>query len=246
MRISIIIPFCNEEENAEGVIKELQSTHPSAEIIAVDDGSRDQTPAVLARQSGIRVITLPLRSGQSAALYRGLMEASGDVLVLIDGDGQTSIPDIHKLVDCLPEYDFVNGCRTTRMDSPSRRWASGVANMIRQGILHDGSRDTGGSPKVLKRECLPYLAPLDGMHRFIPALLTHAGFRTLEVPVLHRPRTAGRNKYGLWKRAVQGTLDLIGMRWFLGRRFDGQSGPLAIHARLNRDGIENEEKNHSD
>ena len=141
MRISIIIPFCNEEENAEGVIKELQSTHPSAEIIAVDDGSRDQTPAVLARQSGIRVITLPLWSGQSAALYRGLMEASGDVLVLIDGDGQTSIPDIQKLVDCLPEYDFVNGCRTTRMDSPSRRWASGVANMIRQGILHDGSRE---------------------------------------------------------------------------------------------------------
>jgi len=220
MKISIIIPFYNEEENAEGVIQEIQSIHPEAEIVAVDDGSLDGTNAILTRQNGIRLIALPQRSGQSAALYQGMTAARGDVLVLIDGDGQTSIPDIQKLLSYVPEYDFVNGHRATRMDSWSRRMASRIANQTRQRILHDGIKDTGGSPKVLKRECLPYLAPLDGMHRFIPAMLAHAGFRIREVPVSHRPRLAGRNKYGLWQRAIRGSLDLVGMRWFLGRRFD--------------------------
>ena len=225
MEISIIIPFHNEEENAEGVIEELQSIHPEAEIIAVDDGSDDGTAAILGRQDGIVITTLPRRCGQSAALYRGMMAARGDVLVLVDGDGQTSIPDIEKLLAYIPEYDFVNGYRATRMDSWSRRMASRWANQVRQRILRDGIRDTGGSPKVFKRECLPYLAPLDGMHRFIPAMLKHAGFRIQEVPVSHRPRTAGTNKYGTWSRGLRGTLDLMGMRWFLGRRFENLGGP---------------------
>ena len=224
MEISIIVPFYNEEENAEGVIQEIQSVHPEAEIIAVDDGSRDQTNDILIRQKGIHLITLPQRAGQSAALYQGMAAARGDILVLIDGDGQTSIPDIQKLLSYIPEYDFVNGHRTTRMDSWARRMASRFANQTRQRILHDGIKDTGGSPKILKRECLPYLAPLDGMHRFIPAMLVHAGFRIQEVSVSHRPRLAGRNKYGLWQRAVRGSLDLVGMRWFLGRRFDDLGG----------------------
>ena len=62
------------------------------------------------------------------------------------------------------------------------------------------------------------------MHRFIPAMLVHAGFRIREVSVSHRPRLAGRNKYGLWPRALRGSLDLLGMRWFLGRRFGGLRG----------------------
>jgi dolichol-phosphate mannosyltransferase len=224
MEISIIIPFHNEAENAEGVIQEIQSLHPEAEIIAVDDGSQDQTHEILIRQKGIQLITLPQRAGQSAALYHGMTAARGDILVLIDGDGQTSIPDIEKLLSYIPEYDFVNGHRATRMDSWSRRMASRFANQTRQRILHDGVKDTGGSPKILKRECLPYLAPLDGMHRFIPAMLVHAGFRIREVSVSHRPRLAGRNKYGLWPRAVRGSLDLLGMRWFLRRRFGDLRG----------------------
>ena len=106
MHISIIIPFYNEEGNAEGVIKETQALHPEAEIIAVDDGSTDQTAAVLRRQKNIRLISLPRQSGQSAALYRGIMEAHGDLLVLIDGDGQTHIPDIQKLIAYVPESGF--------------------------------------------------------------------------------------------------------------------------------------------
>ena len=200
MHISIIIPFCNEERNVENVIAEIQSTHPEAEIIAVDDGSSDQTLAVLNRQSGIRSIALPQRSGQSAAIYRGLMEARGDILVLIDGDGQTSIPDIKNLIAYIPEYDFVNGNRIARKDSWPRRKASRVANAIRRWVLRDATYDTGGSPKVMKRECLPYLLPFDGMHRFIPAMLLHAGFHTIEIPVAHNPRTQEKNKYGLWRR----------------------------------------------
>ena len=68
MEISIIIPFHNEAENAEGVIQEIQSVHPEAEIIAVDDGSQDQTHEILSRQKGIQLITLPRRAGQTAAV----------------------------------------------------------------------------------------------------------------------------------------------------------------------------------
>ena len=220
MHISIIIPFYNEEGNAEGVIEEIQTIHPEAEIIAVDDGSTDQTAAVLRRQKNIRLISLPRQSGQSAALYRGIMEAHGDLLVLIDGDGQTSIPDIQKLIAYIPQYDFINGHRVDRMDSWTRRIASRIANATRQRVLHDKVLDTGGSPKVMKRKCVPHLFPIDSMHRFIPAMMVRAGFRTIEVPVSHRPRVHGENKYGFWRRAVRGTMDLIGMKWLLSRRFE--------------------------
>jgi dolichol-phosphate mannosyltransferase len=220
MHISIIIPFYNEEGNADGVIKEIQALHPEAEIVAVDDGSTDQTSAVLRLQKNIRLISLPRQSGQSVALYRGIMEAHGDLLVLIDGDGQTSIPDIQKLIAYMPQYDFVNGYRVDRMDSSTRRIASWIANTTRQRVLHDKVLDTGGSPKVMKRECVPHLFPIDGMHRFIPAMMVHAGFRTIEVPVSHRPRVHGENKYDLWQRALRGTMDLIGMKWLLSRHFE--------------------------
>jgi len=232
MHISIIIPLYNEEESAEAVIKEIQATHPDAEIIAVDDGSTDQTAAVLRRQKNIRLISFTQRSGQSAALYRGITEARGEVLVLIDGDGQTSIPDIEKLIAYMPQYDFVNGHRVDRMDSWARRIASRIANGTRQRVLHDNVLDTGGSPKVMKRKCVPYLLPVDSMHRFIPAMMVHAGFLTIEVPVSHRPRAHGENKYGLWQRAVRGTMDLIGMKWLLSRRLEAHDGESPGNAGL--------------
>ncbi|MFP6639533.1 MAG: glycosyltransferase, partial [Myxococcota bacterium] len=202
MNLSIIIPFHNEEEDAEAVIGEVLELHPDAEIVAVDDGSTDNTPAVLSQIRGIKVITLPQCIGQSGALYRGLMEARGDILVLMDGDGQSSTPDIERLLKYIPEYDFVNGLRAGRRDSLARRLSSGFANSIRSRFLGDGMRDTGGSPKIMKKICVDHLVAVDGMHRFIPAMLAAAGFRSIEVPVQHRERRHGTTKYTNFQRGA--------------------------------------------
>ena len=239
MKVSVIVPFHDEEENVAAVLTEIREYQPDAEIIAVDDHSSDRTPEILAQQPGVRVIRLPKQLGQSAAVYRGFVAATGDVCVMMDGDGQSSAADIKVLLEYLPEYDFVNGCRANRSDSIGRRLASRFANALRRAVTADGMLDTGGTPKVMKRECVAHLVPFDGLHRFIPALLVSAGFRCIEVPVAHRERLHGRTKYTNWGRGLRGVWDLVGVRWLLGRKIDSSAlGTTAAEAGNESDGGE--------
>ncbi len=233
MRVSIIVPFFNEELNVAPVLEEIRQLHPEAEIIAVDDGSTDGTPAALAKQADVTVLRLPRNCGQSAATYRGLIEATGDVCVLVDGDGQCSVEDIKRLLEHIPEYDFVNGRRANRMDSTSRRIASKVGNGLRNLFTGDGMQDTGGSPKAMKRECVAPLVAFDGMHRFVPAMLHSAGFKMIEIPVAHRQRLHGQTKYTNWGRALRGAWDLIGVRWLMQRKID----PRNMESSITRGGV---------
>ncbi len=220
MKLSIVIPFHDEEENVVPVLNEIRRCHPEAEIIAVDDHSTDRTSEILGGQSGVRLCRLPRRLGQSAAVYGGLVRATGDVCVIMDGDGQSSAADIKRLLEFFPEYDLVIGCRVERCDSMARVVVSRIANRLRRGFTRDGVTDSGGTPKAMKRECVEHLIPFDGLHRFIPALLSRAGFRVIEVPVSHRRRLHGRTKYGTWGRAWRGVWDLLGVSWLLRRRID--------------------------
>ncbi len=219
MKISIIVPFYDEEQNIVPVLSEIRLAYPQAEIIAVDDGSRDLGFEILSQQAGVRVHRLPRHMGQSAAIYAGLKLATGDVCVLLDGDGQSDVADIKTLLEYIPDYDMVNGCRDGRQDTSTRILASRAANWLRNAFTHDGMRDTGGTPKAMKRQCVDDLVPFDGLHRFIPALLRQAGHRIIEVPVSHRRRLFGETKYTNWRRALRGAWDLVGVRWLLSRRF---------------------------
>ena len=179
MKLSVVIPFFDEETNVGPVLRELRRIHPEAEIIAVDDGSGDGTYEVLSAlrdEAGLVVHRLPRHLGQSAAIYAGLCRAQGDYVVLMDGDGQSDPSDIKRLLAELPAHDLVNGRREVRSDTAARRVASRVANAVRAGWLRDGMRDTCGTPKAMKRECVEHLVPFDGMHRYIPAQLAAAGF----------------------------------------------------------------------
>lgn len=220
MKLSVVIPFRNEEGNVTPVVSEVLRFHPDAEVIAVDDCSTDATADELAGLRGIVSIRLARHGGQSAALIAGLRRATGDVCVMMDGDGQTSASDIKRLLEHFPEYDFVNGRRANRNDAASRRLASRFANRIRNWFTGDGMLDTGGSPKAMKRECVDHLIAFDGMHRFIPALLVRAGFKSIEIPVEHRARLHGSTNYTNWGRGLRGAWDLIGVRWLLSRRLD--------------------------
>ena len=225
MKYSIIIPFYNEQENAATVINEVLESNPNAEVIAVDDGSKDHTLRELqAFDNRILILAATANRGQSAAMYAGMRAATYDWIALMDGDGQNDPADFPKLYDELSRSgaDFACGYRAVRKDTASRRWASKIANSIRRAFLNDGVRDTGCSLKMMRRECVDHLVPFNGMHRYIPAMLMHAGYRFSEVAVNHRGRIAGVSKYTNWDRALRGVYDLIGVSWLLKRkvRFD--------------------------
>jgi dolichol-phosphate mannosyltransferase len=226
MRISIIVPFFNEADNVVPVLSEVRLYHPEAEIIAVDDGSTDSTFERICAAEGVKALRLPHNRGQSAAIHHGLSEATGDVCVLIDGDGQSSVPDIKHLLDYMPAYDLVNGCRAQCREDPwARVLASRVANLIRNAITRDGMRDTCGTPKAIKRECVAELPLFDGLHRFIPALVMASGYRAIEVPVSHRRRLHGVSKHTNWRRALRGMADLVRVRgWVVRKRKQVSAG----------------------
>lgn len=215
--LSVVIPFYNEEENVAELLREIRLACPGAEIVAVDDGSTDATQARILTEPNVRLVALGRNLGQSAALYAGLHRASGEICVMLDGDGQNDPADIPAMVGALEQADVACGYRKSRQDTWNRRAASRIANGIRRWFLQDGIRDTGCSLKAMRRDHVGYLVPFNGMHRYIPALLKNAGLSIVEVPVHHRPRLRGVSKYTIGGRAWRGIRDLIGVSWLLQR-----------------------------
>lgn len=219
-KVSVIVPFYNEEECVEFVLREIVECQPDAEIIGVDDGSSDSTWEIMQKVEGITPLRLSKNRGQSGALFAGLSYASGEILVMLDGDGQNDPADIQKLVDLIRsgECDVACGRRATRKDTWSRRTASRIANNVRRTFIHDGISDTGCSLKAMLKDHVDLLVPFNGLHRFLPAIFTHAGLRTAEVDVNHRERKAGLSKYTNLDRAIRGVYDLVGVCWLLKRK----------------------------
>ena len=110
-KISIIIPAFNEEKTIGNIISRIQSLYPVAEIIVINDGSTDNTAAA-AQGSGAKVYNHPYNIGNGAAVKSGIRVATGDILILMDGDGQHDPADIQRLLDHFPEYDMVVGSRS--------------------------------------------------------------------------------------------------------------------------------------
>lgn len=217
---SIIVPFYNEEACVQAVISEIRRAQPSAEIIAIDDGSNDNTWALIQSMDSIQGLRFTENRGQSAAIYAGLTHATGQVVVLLDGDGQNDPNDIDSLIEKLTGSDVVVGYRAKRKDTWSRRAASRFANRIRRMFLDDGVRDTGCSLKVFPREYVELLVPFNGLHRYLPAIFKNAGLMLDEVPVNHRLRVEGTSKYTNWERGLRGIYDLIGVAWLLNRKIN--------------------------
>ena len=219
--LSVVIPLYNEEGNVAPLCTEITSALAGRayEIVLVDDKSTDQTLQKIPVQPEIRVLELARNTGQSGAMYAGIHAAKGDILVLMDGDRQNDPADIPKMLETLEQgFDLVCGYRANRKDTLSKRLTSRVANTVRSRFTKDGVRDTGCTLKVLRTECREALLPFNGMHRFIPALVKGLGYKITEMPVNHRPRTAGVSKYGFGSRAWKATCDMLAVRWFLSRQ----------------------------
>lgn len=238
-RVSIVVPFYNEEECADFVLREIAACQPEAEILAVDDGSKDRTWEILRSVPGVTALRLSENRGQSGALYAGLRYASGDILVMLDGDGQNDPADISKLVDLVRSgrCDVAVGRRARRRDVWSRRVASRIGNGVRRWFLRDGISDTGCSLKAIHRDHLDLLVPFNGLHRFLPAIFTHAGLSIAEIDVNHRERKAGQSKYTNLDRAMRGLYDLFGVSWLLRRKII--LPPLELAKEKDRDATTN-------
>jgi dolichol-phosphate mannosyltransferase len=187
-----------------------------AEFILVDDGSTDDSGALLGAaaldEPRLHPVLRPARGGQTQALHDGLQIARGEWVAHLDGDLQNDPRDLPGMLRRAREgYDAVFGYRDGRQDSLSRRWASRLANAIRHAVLGDSIRDIGCSTRVLRREVLATLPPLPDLHRYLPALVERAGWRILQVPTRHHPRQHGQSKYGNLGRALRGPADLLRM-----------------------------------
>ena len=225
VEISVVVPAFNEAESLPEFLAELRAaldaTGRSAEVLLVDDGSDDATPAVLARERAgdrrLKPLRLERRAGQSAALAAGLARARGSVIITLDADLQNDPADLPRVLDALKDADVVSGIRASRRDDWLRRISSRIANAARRAAIGDPITDIGCSFKAYRREALEGLPMFVGVHRFLPALCVFRGARLAEVRLAHRPRRHGVSKYGIHDRLWRGLNDLIGVYWLKSR-----------------------------
>jgi len=224
-QISIVIPAFNERENLVPLWEELRSSLATLgrtfEVLFVDDGSDDGSRDVLSGMkrgaAEIRVLRSAVNCGQTAALFAGFRAARGAIVVTLDADRQNDPADIAPLLACIPGHDAAVGYRRQRRDSWVRLASSRIANAVRNALSGDDIIDTGCTLKAFRRECLADIPMFNGMHRFLPTLIRIAGFRVCQVPVGHRPRVAGRSKYGIGNRVFRAFHDLMAVRWMKSR-----------------------------
>jgi glycosyltransferase involved in cell wall biosynthesis len=222
-RVSILLPIYNEEDNLAPLFQELTDAMKALagdyEIIAVDDGSKDATPARLAefakQNPKIKVITFRRNSGQTAAFDAGFRHASGEIIVTLDSDLQNDPQDIPRMIAMLDQgYDFISGWRKNRKDGfILRTFPSKIANWMIRKVTKTKIHDLGCSLKVYRRELTDELRIYGEMHRFIAVLMEGLGARVGEMEVHHRPRVAGVSKYNL-SRSFKVLIDLVTV-WFL-------------------------------
>ncbi|MBK8482147.1 MAG: glycosyltransferase family 2 protein [Proteobacteria bacterium] len=224
LQLSIIIPAFNEAESLVPLCQELgeviEQRQYRAEVIIVDDGSRDGSHALYPQLCGqhpwLRVLLLRRNFGQTAAMMAGIRAARGAVLVPMDADLQNDPHDIPRLLDKIGEgYQVVSGWRRERQDRLfSRRLPSFVANKLIAWISGVPLHDLGCTLKAYRSETLEDVVLYGEMHRFIPIYASWEGGRVAELAVHHRARRFGRSKYGL-NRTLKVVLDLVTVK-FLG------------------------------
>jgi dolichol-phosphate mannosyltransferase len=226
--LSVVVPAHNEADSLPGLISEILAALRGVidfEIVCVDDASTDGTAdalqALRAEVPELRALRHATRSGQSTAIRNGVRAARGAWIATLDGDGQNDPADLPRLLRLRDTLDFdvklLAGWRVQRNDSGGKRRASRWANAIRARLLGDDTPDTGCGTKLFERNAFLELPYFDHMHRYLPALMQRAGWRTQSVPVNHRPRTRGVSKYDNLGRALAGIVDLRGVLWLMRR-----------------------------
>ncbi|MEX0704014.1 MAG: glycosyltransferase family 2 protein [Planctomycetales bacterium] len=222
--LSVVVPIYNERENIRPLYDALRPVLAALgrpyEILLVDDGSTDGTKEELARlalvDSRVKIVEFRGNFGQTAAMSAGIREATGDVIVTIDGDLQNDPTDIPAMLARIDAgADLVHGWRKERQDKLwSRRLPSVIANRLISRVTRFPVRDLGCTLKAMRREVAQELPLYGEMHRFIPILAAWRGAKCEEIVTKHHPRRFGTSKYGI-SRTVRVLLDLVTVKYLI-------------------------------
>jgi glycosyltransferase involved in cell wall biosynthesis len=223
--ISVVLPMRNEALSVTQLYNELTTTLEafgrSYELIAIEDGSTDDTfarlAALQAKDPRLRVIRFRRNFGQTAAFAAGFAHARGRYIVTSDADLQNDPADIPAMIEHAEraQVDIVAGWRRERKDPfLSRRLPSMIANWVISFATGVKLHDYGCSLKVFRAEVVKPMKLYGEMHRFLPAIASEFGVTIYEQPVNHRPRRHGRSNYGL-SRTLRVILDLITVKFLI-------------------------------
>ncbi len=223
MKLSVVVPVYNEEENLShlyrALVDSMETTGIPWEVILVDDGSSDGSLSVMdglavSHPARVKVVALRRNFGQTAAIAAGIDHADGDVLVLLDADLQNDPADIPMMLEKIEQgFDVVSGWRIRRKDTyVTRTLPSRLANALISWVTGVRLHDYGCTLKAYRREVITGFRLYGEMHRFIPIYASSVGAKIIEVPVHHHPRRYGKAKYGL-ERTFKVVLDLFTVKF---------------------------------
>lgn len=227
MDLSIVIPLKDEEESlpelAEWIEKVCRAHQYSYEIIMVDDGSSDNSWAVIERlhqaNPSVKGIRFQRNYGKSAALNEAFKAARGDVVITMDADLQDSPEEIPQLRSMIVDngYDIVSGWKKVRYDNKlTKNIPSKFFNAVTRRMSGIQLHDFNCGLKSYRKKVVKSIEVYGEMHRYIPVLAKWAGFKKIgEKVVEHRPRKYGISKFG-WERFINGFLDLLSIT-FVGK-----------------------------
>ncbi|MCH2179284.1 MAG: glycosyltransferase family 2 protein [Mariniblastus sp.] len=224
-RISVVIPVYNEQDSLASLFQEIAEVavhgDMNIEVIFVDDGSTDQTWAVLRdlseQHQGLKCIRFRRNFGKAAALSAGFEAADSQIVITMDGDLQDDPSEIPRLLQALEsnDLDVVSGWKKERKDPWNKRFPSKIFNGVVSWLSGVHLHDHNCGLKCYRREVFKEVQLYGERHRFIPVLAASRGFAVGEMIVNHRPRQHGHSKYN-WRRLPKGLLDLMTISFLTG------------------------------
>ena len=227
MDISVVIPLLDEQDSLvelhDWIAQVMQSNKLTYELIFIDDGSRDDSWAIIEDLSQKNPSVFGLRFaknfGKSQALHAGFERAKGEVVITMDADLQDSPDEIPKLYQLIKnnDHDIVSGWKKKRYDAfITKNLPSKLFNWAARRISGLKLHDFNCGLKAYRKEVIKSIEVYGEMHRYIPVLAVNAGFKNItEKVVLHQARKYGKTKFGM-ERFINGFLDLITI-WFVSR-----------------------------
>jgi len=206
--ISVVIPVYNEEAGLANLFARLYPAMDalglSYEVIFVNDGSRDNSVAILAEQyrkrpDVTRVVLFNGNYGQHMAILAGFEQTRGQITITLDADLQNPPEEIHKLIAKIREgYDYVGSIRRKRQDSAWRTVASKAMNRLRERITNIHITDQGNMLRAYGRNVIDLVNQCGEVNTFVPALAYKFARKPTEIVVEHEERAAGESKYSLY------------------------------------------------